>query len=75
MAVWTTQSGSSASTASVSSVAATPSERPRPARSPASRPALSGFDTHTPTSSRSGRASMPASAWRPTFPVPHSTTR
>ena len=52
-----------------------PRERPSPARSPASRPTLSGFDTHTPTSSRSGRASMPARAWRPTFPVPHSTTR
>ena len=39
---------SSANRASASSVAATPSERPRPARSPASRPTLSGFDTHTP---------------------------
>src|SRR5579863_1796603 len=75
MAVCTTQSGASANRASTSSVAATPRLRPRPARSPASRPTLSGFDTHTPTSSRSGRASMPARAWRPTLPVPHNTTR
>ena len=56
-------------------VAATPSVRSRPASLPASMPTLAGLDTHTPTSSRSGRASMPAMAWRPTLPVLHCTTR
>ena len=69
------QSGLSASSASTSFVAATPSVRPRPASSPASLPTLSGLETKTPTSSRSGRASMPARAWLPTFPVLHCTTR
>ena len=40
-----------------------------------SLPALSRLDTHTPTSSRSGRASIPAMAWRPTLPVLQATTR
>src|SRR5829696_1639983 len=75
MAVCTTQSGSSASSASASLVATTPRSRSSPASLPASTPTLSGFDTHTPTSSRSGRASMPAIACRPTLPVLHCTTR
>ena len=62
MAVCTMQSGSRARSASASVVAATPRERPRPASSPASTPSLASLDTHTPTSSRSGRASMPAMA-------------
>ena len=42
---------------------------------PASLPSFSGFDTHTPTSSRSGWASMPAIACRPMVPVDQTTTR
>ena len=68
-------SGFRAKMASTSLVAATPSVRSRPASSPASLPTLSGFDTHTPTSSRSGRASIPAMTWRPTLPVLQATTR
>ena len=75
IAVCTMQSGSSASSASASVVAVTPSVRPSPASSPASLPSLAGLDTQTPTSSRSGRASMPAIACRPTLPVLHWTTR
>ena len=74
IAVCTMQSGSRAKSASLSSVAATPSSRPRPASSPASLPTFSGLDTQTPTSSRSGRASMPAIACRPTVPVDQATT-
>ena len=48
---------------------------PVPRSSPASLPTLSGLETHTPTSSRSGRASMPAMACRPTVPVDQATTR
>ena len=75
IAVCTMQSGSSANSASASVVAATPSVRPNPASSPASLPSFDGFDTQTPTSSRSGRASMPAIACLPTLPVLHCTTR
>ena len=75
IAVWTMQSGFSASRASASVVARTPSSRPSPARSPASRPALASDETQTPTSSSSGWASMPAMLCRPTLPVLHCTTR
>src|SRR5882724_6331987 len=43
--------------------------------SPASRPTLAGFDTTTPTSSRSACAATARIAGRPAFPVPHTTTR
>ena len=43
--------------------------------SPASLPSFSGLDTHTPTSSMSGWASMPAIACRPMVPVDQTTTR
>ncbi len=65
MAVWTMQSGCSASSASASVVAATPSERPSPASSPASRPALASLDTHTPTSSRFGMGVDPGQGVAP----------
>ncbi len=45
------------------------------ASSPASRPTLAGFDTTTPTSSRSACAATARIAGRPAFPVPHTTTR
>src|SRR3954447_9752059 len=68
------QSGLLAINASASVVAATPRSRSRPASLPASWPSFSGLDTHTPVSSSSGRASMPAIACRPTLPVLHCTT-
>src|ERR1700685_3146045 len=68
-------SGRRSKRASASPVAATPRLRPMPARAPASRPTLAGLDTQRPTSSRSGRASIPAMAWTPTLPVLQATTR
>src|SRR5439155_8537381 len=61
--------------ASPSVVARMPSVRPRPPSSPASLPSFAADETHTPTRSRSGCASMPASVCRPTLPVAHCTTR
>ena len=58
----------------VSSVASTPSGSMN-ASSPASRPTFAGFDTTTPTSSRSACAATARIAGRPAFPVPHTTTR
>ena len=43
-------------------------------QSPASLPSLAGLDTHTPTSSSAGCASIPAIAWRPMVPVDQTTT-
>ena len=70
---YTTQSAPRASSASTSSVAATPSGA-RPHSSPTSTPTLSGLCTQHPTSSRSGWATMPATAARPTPPVAHWIT-
>ena len=75
IAVCTIASGARAISASRSLVAVMPSSRPSSARVPASLPSLSGLDTHTPTSSRSGWASMPAIACRPMVPVDQTTTR
>src|SRR6478735_5298805 len=74
IAVCTMQSGFSAISASRSVVARTPSSRPSSASSPASLPSLAGLDTHTPTSSSAGCASIPAIAWRPMVPVDQTTT-
>src|SRR6478735_6937047 len=74
IAVCTIASGASASRAALSVVARTPSSRPSSASSPASLPSLAGLDTHTPTSSRSGCASIPVMACRPTVPVDQTTT-
>ena len=75
IAACTIASGASAISASRSVVALMPRSRPSSASSPASLPSLSGLDTQTPTSSRSGWASMPAIACRPTVPVDQTTTR
>ena len=74
IAVCRIASGFSAISASRSVVALTPSSRPRSARIPASLPSFSGLDTHTPTSSMRGCASIPAMAWRPMVPVDQTTT-
>ena len=74
VAVYETQSASSASSASASLVASTPVGG-RPHNSPASFPALSAECTHTPTSSSSGWPMMQRSAAVPTLPVLHWMTR
>ncbi len=74
VAVYTTQSGASARSASTSSVALTPVDG-RPHSSPASSPTLSGLCTRTPTSSSPGRSMSILSAIRPTLPVLHCATR
>src|SRR5947199_2390524 len=74
VAVYDTQSAPSPMISAESVVAATPTGA-RPASSPASRPALSGLWTSTPTSSRSGCCKIPRSASRPTLPVLHCATR
>ena len=70
---YTTQSAPSASSASTSSVAVTPSGS-MPHSSPTSTPTLSALCTQHPTSSSSGWATMPATAARPTPPVAHWIT-
>ena len=70
-----TQSASSTTSASTSSVAVTPVFAPVPASSPASTPTLSGPNTRTPTTSRSGCASDARSDRRPMLPVAHCMTR
>ena len=74
MAVYETQSASSASNDPASVVAFTPTG-PSPHSSPASRPSLPGLWTHSPTSSSSGWPMIPRNAYRPTFPVLHWMTR
>src|SRR5262245_32406651 len=68
------QSGTSAISAFTSFVAATPTGA-RPQSSTASRPTFSGSNANNPTSESSGWSRIAASAWRPTFPVDHCTTR
>ena len=46
-----------------------------PASSPASLPTFAGLATITPASSRSRWPATALIAGRPTFPVPHTTTR
>src|SRR5215218_8482937 len=74
VAVYTTASTPLANATPVSGVASTPNGSMK-ASSPASRPTLAGFDTITPTSSRSACAATARIAGRPAFPVPHTTTR
>ncbi len=74
-AVYTTQSGCSAISASMSSVEMTPPVASlRPHSSAASRPILSSLAAWTPTSSRSGRPMIARSECLPTFPVENWTT-
>src|SRR5437764_6181123 len=74
VAVYDTQSALRPTISAGSVVAATPTGA-RPASSPASRPALSGLSTSTPTSSRSGCCRLPRSASRPTLPVRYAATQ
>ena len=74
VAVYETQSGSSARSASTSLVALTPVAG-KPTSRPASWPTLAGLCTQSPTSSRSGCEMMPWRASLPTLPVLHCTTR
>ena len=64
MAVYETQSASSASNDPASVVAVTPTG-PSPHSSPASRPSLPELWTHSPTSSSSGWPMIPRNAYRP----------
>jgi hypothetical protein len=72
--MYSTQSAPSATTSSMSLVAATPVAS-SPHSSPASRPALSGAWTHTPARSRVGCSMTLRSARVPMLPVAHWTTR
>ena len=71
---WTRASGRSATRASRSSVAATPTGS-MPHSSPTSLPTLSGWLTPTPTSSKAGWRTTSGMTILPTKPVPHTTTR
>ena len=75
IAQYTAQSGSVASRASRSLVAAMPVEASSPASSPASLPTLASEDTQTPVSSNRGSLIRWLSAIRPTLPVPICATR
>ena len=71
---WTRASGRSATSASRSSVAVTPTG-PIPHSSPTSAPTLSGLLTPTPTSSKAGWRMTSGMTILPTNPVPQTTTR
>src|SRR5262249_30676013 len=75
VAVYDTQSASSFRSAAASLVAVTPTRRPSPHSSPASRPTLSCPCTQRPTSSSPGWLMIPRSASLPTLPVLHWMTR